>query len=100
MHAVKDRGRIHLHGADLTYAGKGEETHQITDGDPLSHRIEMTYTITLERENPKWQVRTVTHTLVTATKSDFLITATLDAYEGNARVFNKSWDTKIARDFN
>ena len=60
----------------------------------------MTYTITLERDNPKWRVRTVTHTLVTATKSDFLVTATLDAYEDDVRMFNKSWDAKIARDFN
>ena len=100
VRAVKDRGRIYLHEADVTYAGKGEEIHQITDGDPLSHRIEMTYTITLERDNPKWRVRTVTHTLVTATKSDFLVTATLDAYEDDVRMFNKSWDRKIARDFN
>ena len=100
VRAVKDRGRIYLHEADLTYSGKGEETHQITEGDPLSHRIEMTYTITLERDNPKWRVRTVTHTLVTATKSDFLVTATLDAYEDDVRMFNKSWDAKIARDFN
>tara|TARA_B100001123_G_scaffold69322_2_gene77471 strand:+ start:182 stop:1486 length:1305 start_codon:yes stop_codon:yes gene_type:complete len=100
VRAVKDRGRIYLHEADLTYSGKGEETHQITEGDPLSHQIEMTYTITLERDNPKWRIRTVTHTLVTATKSDFLVTATLDAYEDDVRMFNKSWDTKIARDFN
>ena len=100
VHAIKDRGSILLHGANLTYSGKGEETHQIRDGDPLSHQIEMNYTITLERESPKWQVRTETHTLVTATKSDFLVTATLNAYEDDIRVFNKSWDTKIARDFN
>ena len=77
VHAIKDRGSIHLHGANLTYSGKGEETHQIRDGDPLSHQIEMAYTITLEREDPKWQIRTVTHTLVTATESDFLVTASL-----------------------
>ncbi|GIS97733.1 MAG: hypothetical protein CM1200mP24_10170 [Gammaproteobacteria bacterium] len=67
----KRSGSIHLHGANLTYSGKGEETHQIRDGDPLSHQIEMAYTITLEREDPKWQIRTGTHTLVTATESDF-----------------------------
>tara|TARA_B100001123_G_scaffold147475_2_gene170858 strand:+ start:22 stop:2046 length:2025 start_codon:yes stop_codon:yes gene_type:complete len=100
VHAIKDRGSIHLHGANLTYSGKGEETHQIRDGDPLSHQIEMAYTITLEREDPKWQIRTVTHTLVTATESDFLVTASLNAYEGDDQVFSKSWDTKIARDFN
>ena len=60
----------------------------------------MNYTITFERENPKWQVRTVANTLVTATKSDFLITATLNAYEDDILVFNKSWDSKVARDFN
>ena len=49
-------------------------------------------------ERPGWHVRTVTRTVLTSTNKAFLIRATLDAYEGDVRVFAKSWDEKIPRD--
>ncbi|MBK5911341.1 peptidase S15 [Rhodothalassium salexigens] len=45
-----------------------------------------------------WEVMTVTRTILTSTRSHFLIRATLDAYEGDVRIFSKSWDERIARD--
>jgi len=49
-------------------------------------------------ERPGWHVRTVTRTVLTSTNKAFLIRATLDAYEGDVRVFAKSWDEEIPRD--
>jgi hypothetical protein len=49
-------------------------------------------------ERPGWRVRTVTRTVLTSTAKAFLIRATLDAYEGDVRVFAKSWDEEIPRD--
>jgi len=40
----------------------------------------------------------LTRTVLTSTRTHFRIRATLDAYEGDARIFSKSWDEKIARD--
>jgi len=45
-----------------------------------------------------WQVETVTRTVLTATPTDFIVRATLDAYEGEVRVFSRSWDEAIPRD--
>ncbi len=39
----------------------------------------------------------VTRTVLTSTRTDFIITATLDAYENDARIFSKSWYETIPR---
>jgi putative CocE/NonD family hydrolase len=46
-----------------------------------------------------WAVHTRTHTVLRSTTTEFLINAELDAYEGDKRVFCKSWDRAIPRDF-
>ena len=96
--ATKDRGRIYLHEPDLLYAGKGTERFEIRDGEPLSAKAETHYSVVIERA--PWRTRTETHTTMSATESDFLISATLDAFEGDVRVFTRTWDAKIPRDFN
>lgn len=45
-----------------------------------------------------WNVQTVTDTVLTSTVTHFRIRATLDAYEGDARIFAKSWDETVPRD--
>lgn len=44
-----------------------------------------------------WVVSTLTRTVLTSTETDFAIHATLDAYEGEARIFSRSWDEKVPR---
>ena len=41
--------------------------------------------------------RTEARTIVTATATDFIVLATLEAYEGETRVFARSWDATIPR---
>ena len=55
-------------------------------------------TITMTRGD--WQVRTEANTVMTGTREDFLVSATLDAYEGETRVFSRSWSRRIPRDGN
>jgi hypothetical protein len=45
-----------------------------------------------------WAIRTCTRTLLTSTASDFRLRAELDAWEGESRVFCRSWDERIPRD--
>ena len=45
-----------------------------------------------------WKVRTETTTVQTATERAFLITTTLDAYEGETRIFSRNWTFEIERD--
>jgi len=45
-----------------------------------------------------WAIRTCTRTLLTSTATDFRLRAELDAWEGESRVFCRSWDERIPRD--
>jgi predicted acyl esterase len=44
-----------------------------------------------------WRVLTKTTTVLTSTRTQFVIRATLDAFEGDVRVYSKSWDEAIPR---
>ncbi len=45
-----------------------------------------------------WKAKTITRTVLTSTRTDFIIRATLDAYEGDVRVYSRSFDERIPRD--
>ena len=95
VEVVKDRGRYHLPQINLTYSGNGLDRVSITGEDPLSAIHETRYSVTLERDD--WRVRTETQTKMTCTEDEFLISATLDAYEGESRTFTKTWDARVPR---
>lgn len=44
-----------------------------------------------------WEVSTTTRTILTSTRTHFWIRAMLDAYEGDTRVFSKTWDERVPR---
>ncbi len=46
-----------------------------------------------------WYTETITRTVLTSTQTHFIIRATLDAYEGDVRVFSKTFDEKVKREF-
>ncbi len=48
-------------------------------------------------ERGDWRIVTRTRTVLTSTRTQFIIRATLDAYEGDVRIFSKSWDEAIPR---
>jgi hypothetical protein len=44
-----------------------------------------------------WQVRAETSTVLTSDSKNFYVIATLDAYEGEKRIFSRNWDLEIPR---
>jgi len=46
-----------------------------------------------------WYTETITRTVLTSTRTHFIIRATLDAYEGDVRVFSKTFDERVKREF-
>ena len=93
----KDRGRFRLHDVNIEYAGRAIERSSIRDGDPLSNVGETDYSISLKRDD--WEVRTKSHTTLSATADEFLVSASMDAYEGRERVFTKTWSKRVTRKF-
>jgi hypothetical protein len=68
------------------------ETYSLVDDDPNSARGE-TYCLR-EFHSGDWHTRTV----LTSDVEKFFIHATLDAWEGEERVFSRNWRREVGRD--
>lgn len=71
-----------------------EYTYRRNRYDTLRAEVESVRTF----EQGDWRARTVTRTVLTSTRTHFRIQAILDAYEGDARLYSKSWDESVPRD--
>jgi hypothetical protein len=94
--SFKDRGAERIVENGIEVDNEGIETYAIAADDPLSARAEMRWRNRLSRGD--WSIRTDSTTVQTATREAFLITTTLDAYEGEVRLFSRAWTLEIARD--
>jgi hypothetical protein len=71
-------------------------TYSIIAGDPLSATIRYNYTISIGRGD--WQARVETTSVMSSDVENYRITQTLDAYEGNTRIFARNWVLESPRD--
>jgi hypothetical protein len=46
----------------------------------------------------EWQTRVETESRMTSTATEFLVTQRLDAFEGDAEVYSRSWELEFPRD--
>ena len=90
-----DTGRYVIEESGLEYELASSERFGIDAADPLSARAEVRFEMRLGRGD--WQTRAVTHTVLTATATDFTIEATLDAWEGDTPIASRSWHETIPR---
>jgi hypothetical protein len=93
---VNDDGRIKYldHGLETDYCMT--ETFRVREGDPLSVNQHFFTVTELQRE--EWHVRVETDSRMTADATHFYLSNRMDAYEGDVRVFTKSWTKAIPRD--
>ena len=71
-------------------------TYRITDGDPLSAEVHVRCMSALGRG--AWQTRVETDSRMTSSATAFHVTQRLDAYEGDERVFTRTWEFSFPRD--
>jgi len=95
IHDLSDHGRTRLTDTNLEIYSQLEDHFTIVEGDPLSASVSCTGEIGLRRD--EWEVRAETYSCMTADANHFYVTHVLDAYEGNVRVFNKTWHERIPR---
>ena len=90
-----DNGRrLHV-GSGMVVDDHLVERYTVRDGDPLSLKVNIERTIELQRE--RWRVRVETTSTMTADAANFHLSNHLDAYEGDTRVFTRSWTKLIPR---
>jgi hypothetical protein len=97
LEVINDNGIIRLEEIGLEIESRTSEWYSSEGDDFLSARGETRAVRGLRRGD--WWVRTETQTVLTCTASEFRITADLDAFENGVRLFCRSWDVSIPRDF-
>ncbi|WP_016855238.1 CocE/NonD family hydrolase [Halomonas smyrnensis] len=96
LEVINDEGRYRLDAIDLEIAGRVTERYRYSYGsyDSVSGWTEWERTF----RRGDWEVRTLTRTLMTSDPDSFRLRATLDAWEGETRIFARTWDETIPRD--
>jgi putative CocE/NonD family hydrolase len=88
-------GRNLYDSIGLEAEARSTERYRIVESDPLSCSAEVTWTWLFSRD--AWNVRTEMRTRVTSTRTHFVVTANLEAYEGEKKVFGRAFEEKIKR---
>jgi hypothetical protein len=96
LEVINDEGCHRLDEIDLEISARVTERYSYAYGSYESLRAWTEWERTFGRGD--WRVRTLTRTLMTSDPENFRLQATLDAYEGDTRVFATSWDETIPRD--
>src|SRR5262249_35206100 len=92
----EDHGRYTIDEINFTSDHKKKEVFGIVEDDPLSATAEIAHSRRLSRGD--WTVRTDARTVMCATATEFIVEATLDAYEGEIRVLSRNWQVRHRRD--
>jgi hypothetical protein len=98
---VEDRIDTGLHrqiANGIEYEAVSLDRHTIVEGDPLSAAVRCERSITVGRTRGAWRTRVETVSTMSADAHTFHLSNVLDAYEGNGRVFTKTWNLSIPRD--
>ena len=96
LNVVNNDARLRLDDIDLTICRKVKERFSYRNNRYDTLRAEVTQTRLFQRRD--WDIATIGRTVLTSTRTHFIVRATLDAYEGDVRVFSKSWNESIPRD--
>ncbi|MFT7824060.1 MAG: CocE/NonD family hydrolase [Sulfurimonas sp.] len=96
LEVIKDEGVYAVDDIDMEVTDRTYDWYTYQGDDFASLRGETETERRFKRGN--WSVRTTTRTILTCDQSHFYIHATLDAYEGEKRIYSQNWDRTIPRD--
>ena len=96
LRRTRDRGAWRTTDTDVDYDTNGELRFSIHPDEPLSAEQDIHLTTTMGRDG--WRVRTQARTRISCTADDFVLQARLQAWDGEDKVFERSWERKIPRD--
>jgi uncharacterized protein len=91
-----DEGERRLPSNGIQYGSKNKNKWSIKENDPLAAYNQCEWELTLGRDD--WHVRLETNSEMWSDETTFYLVNTLTAYEGDEKVFNKTWKAEIERD--
>lgn len=101
LEVIADDGVTRFNDIDLEVKRCACEWYRFTGDDFTSVEGEVKSERCFQRgadsEPDSWIARAVTHTILRCTEDAFIIQADLDAWEGDARIFSRSWRREIPR---
>ncbi|MEU3960664.1 CocE/NonD family hydrolase [Streptomyces buecherae] len=96
LEIVKDRGLVRFDDIGLDVGSRAYERYTSVADDFTSPSGESAWTMRFRRDD--WDVRVETRTELRCDEREFQVHATLDGYEGDRRVFSRSWNETVPRD--
>jgi len=97
LEVINDTGTFVIEDIDLEISTRAREWYRSVAEDVDTVRAETVWERSMSRGD--WRIRTVTRTVMSSDSRQFSIAASLDAFEGDKRVFSGNWDERIDRDF-
>jgi len=91
----RERASYHLPAIGLHFDADTREHYRINENDPSAASAETRSTWRLTRGD--WRIRTETETRVNCTPKEFVVTASLEAFEGEEKVTGRVWKKAIPR---
>lgn len=95
VEVVRNLGAVELGDVALTLRALGSETYVMPWQDPSGAHSEARRLAAMQR--PDWDVRVETRSRVAFDGPDYAFTATIEAFEDGRKIFERSWDERVAR---
>jgi hypothetical protein len=92
---VRNLGALRIADVGIELKALGFETYSTVDSDPARFRSQTERRAEFRRGD--WEASVITRSTLGILGDDWHFIATLDAYEGGARIFARSWDLRIPR---
>ena len=93
-----DEGMTHNNDTDWSFASSCQRLFSILPDDPLSASAKLIWRKEYARGD--WNVKIHADTHMSVSASHYIIKATLNAFEGDSKIFSNQWDCEIPRDHN
>ena len=97
---VIDSGMTRLDAHGWEQGSVSTETFEICDDDPNSNKASVHWSTRCNRPQMSVRTRTETNSSLESTPTEFLFRASLEAFEGEERIYVKQWEERFPRDLN
>ncbi|MBC6439499.1 MAG: CocE/NonD family hydrolase [Rhodospirillales bacterium] len=100
MTVVNDSGLTRDPETGWTFGSRVWQAFDIKENDPASAHMTVHWTHRFGSDEHDLDIRTETRSTLACSATDWLFWANCEAFEGDRRVFAKTWDSVIPRDLN
>ncbi|QEX20390.1 hydrolase [Hypericibacter adhaerens] len=97
IEVLRDDGRSTHNGTGVTTEMVKHLRYRMHPADPATAYAEADHDLT-NRHDQGWETRIKSHCAIACTAAEFIVEADLQAFEGEQRVFSRSWTQRIPRD--